>query len=358
MLTCIFSKKAISLTTISLYPAVMLKNISCLHFVVCLAAFCLLTSCATIFNQHSQHVKVSTTKPTKLVYKADTIETQNNETFLYAKRQKKPLEFTVLTDTGAKKVIQKSTLSFAFISNFLLNYGVGALIDLTTTKRYSYPNIHLDENNTVIKQTTGVTKKGDFLLNISMPMYNWFYFRPDGETVKNIKGGPGFSMGLDYFHSQKQFLNLSAAAAIDVPYIPVDIKPRGISEHENTRYLSLSNNHVINRFTIGYGISYTYNAWEYVNGGSYPDSISTPFAGRPSQTISNNALGLVFSSYFKIIAGLNIGVIYRPTFIRFGSADTYEHLLSFDFGYKIPLKKKRTHHSARTYKGHPQPSQL
>ena len=313
------------------------------------------TSCATILNRPGRFVRVYTTKPTVLIHNADTIKTQSNLAFIYAERQKKPLEFVVLTDTGAKKVIQKSTLSFAFILNFY-NSGIGALIDLGTTKRYGYPNIRLNEKDTVERPRPYVTisKKGDFLLNISMPMYNWFYFRPDGEPVKNIKGGPGFSMGVDYFHSQKQFLNLSAAVAIDRIDIS-DIKPYGIFEKERTRYLSLSNNHVINKFTIGYGISYAYNAWEYINAPNYRDSTSIPLTGRPSQTISNNALGLVFSSYFKIVEGLNMGVIYRPTFIRFGSADKYEHLLSFDFGYKIPLKKKRFRHPARTFSGHPRP---
>jgi hypothetical protein len=297
-----------------------------------------------------------TKKPTVLINNGDTIRTQNNRAFIYAERQKKLLEFGVLTDTGAKKVVQRSTLSFAFITNFFYNYGIGALIDLTTTKRYGYPNIRLNEKDTIEKHRPYVTlsTKGDFLLNVSMPMYNWFYFRPDGEPVKNIKGGPGFSIGLDYFHSQKQFLNLSATVAIDGLDIS-DIKPYGIFEKERTRYLSLSNNHVINKFTIGYGISYAYNAWEYINAPKYRDSISTSITGRPSQTVSNNALGLVFTSYFKIVAGLNIGVIYRPTFIRFGSVDKYEHLLSFDFGYRIPLKKKRVQHTVRTYKVHPRP---
>jgi hypothetical protein len=303
---------------------------------------CIITSCATIFNRHGRFVRVYTTRPTVLIYNADTIKTQNNKAFLYVERQKIPLEFSVLTDTGAKKVVQKSTLSFAFITNFFYNYGIGALIDLTTTKRYGYPNIRLNEKDTIERHRPYVTlsKKGDFLLNVSMPMYNWFYFRPDGEPVKNIKGGPGFSMGLDYFHSQKQFLNLSAAVAIDMPDIYLDIKPYGIYEKERTRYLSLSNNHVINKFTIGYGVSYAHNSWEFVNVPNYRDTVSTTLTGRPSQTKSNNALGLVFSTYFKIVAGLNMGIIYRPTFIRFGSADKYEHLLSFDFGYRIPLNKK------------------
>jgi len=300
-------------------------------------------------------VVIHTTKPTKIIYNNDTIKTSGDRALLYAKRQKKPLEFVVLTDTGAKKVIQKSTLSFAFISNLMFLYaGVpGFLIDFGTTKRYGYPNIQLNERDTIdrhrpLNEHVTTSKKGDFLLDVSFPMVNWFYFRPDGEPDKNIIGGPGFSMGLDYFYSQKQFLNLSAAVAINMPDITLDIKPYGIEEKERTRYLSLSNNHVMNRFTIGYGVSYVHNTWEFVNVPNYRDTVSTPVTGRPSQTKPNNALGLVFSGYFKIVAGLNVGIIYRPTFMRFGSADKYEHLLSFDFRYKIPLNKKLFQHPIRS----------
>jgi hypothetical protein len=317
----------------------MLIKSTCYPILI-LMVCCLLPSCATIFNRPNQHVVVRTTKPTKLIYNNDTISTEYNRAVLHAKRQKKPLEFAVLTDTGAKTVKVESYLSFAYIAN-IFTYGniPGLLIDLYTDKRFAYPKILLNDDYSInsLKKSFVESKKGDFLLNISFPMGNWFYLRPDGEPEKNIVGVLGFSMGLDYFHSQKQFLNLSATEAVDVP----DIGYRyGKYEKESTRYLSLSNNHVLNRFTIGYGLSYAHNAWEFVNGPGRRDSISTPLTGRPSQSKSNNALGLVFSGYFKIIAGVNMGVIYRPTFMRFGSADKYEHLVSFDFGYRIPLHKK------------------
>jgi hypothetical protein len=330
-----------------------------LKLMACLTvACCLLTSCATLFNRPNQNVRVYTTKPSMLVYHADTIKTNNNQAFLYAKRQKAPLEFIVVTDTGAKKVIVKSTLSFGYYSNIFFYAGFpGLLIDLASIKRYGYPIIQLDQKNAIVRRRpfdnyVTKSKKGDFLLNVSIPLANGFHVNPDGEPMRYIQGGLGISAGLDYFHDDKQFLNLSATAAIDGPHF----EKRGQHEEARTRYLSFSNNHVIGRFSVGYGLAYTHNTWEYVNyeGIAYFGEWRVRSSeGRIPITKSNNALGLVFTSYFKIAAGLNAGVIYRPTYIRFGSDNKYEHLLSFDVAYKIPINEQLFKRPAKRMRPHP-----
>jgi hypothetical protein len=341
----------------------MLKNthLNISVSIIVLVGLCLLTSCATIFNGHGRFVKVYTNKPTVLIYNADTLKTQNNQAFLYAERQKKPLEFIVVTDTGAKKVVQNSTLSFAYIANALFYVSIpGLLIDLTTTKRYGYPNIHLNEKDTIerrnpLNREITINKKGDFLFRFSIPFRNDFYMTPRGEETTTITGPGGLSAGVDYFHSDKQYFGFTVTTALD----GVHLDRVGPYEELRTRYFTLSNNYMIGQFSLGYGIAYAHNTWRYYNsrGVAYFNSREiTTSEGRRSEVKSLNSLGVTIPVYFNVIAGLNLGFVYRPTFIRFNTPDRYkyEHLLSFDVAYKIQINSKLFERSAS---GHPQPWQ-
>jgi hypothetical protein len=62
---------------------------------------------------------------------------------------------------------------------------------------------------------------------------------------------------------------------------------------------------------------------------------------KPHKSKSNIALGLVFPVDFQLGRRFYIGVIYRPTFFRFGVVKNfrYEHLISVDFSWKLRIKK-------------------
>ncbi|MDB5157936.1 MAG: hypothetical protein JWR50_2643 [Mucilaginibacter sp.] len=303
----------------------------------------LLTSCATISNSRTEHITVYTPKPSILVIENDSVKTKKNKAGLDVVRQKKPFEFTVLTDSDKKKITLNYRNSVAFYANIFTNYGIGMLVDRKNPKRYGYPKkIYINAGKGLPIYTTNdwVYKKGDVLLDISFPYVNSFHLVPDGYKAKDNTGFMGFAMGVDYFHSDKQFINFSAGGVSDffLPFpAPVDFS--GEREQMSSTFLTLSNNHVVNRFSFGYGISYSQNTWHLSDYGRRFDTtaVITPIKDPINKT--NRALGFVFTYYFKVFGGFTPGIIYRPTFLRFNTADKfkYEHLISLDLAWKIPL---------------------
>ncbi len=183
--------------------------------------------------------------------------------------------------------------------------------------------------------------KGNLYLQISFPYVNEFRLKPDYESYKSNIGFLGISGGLDYFHKQKQFLNISASGVMNffLPF-PAPVRFGGEREHMFSTFISLSNNHKINCFNLGYGISYTSNTWNFIYHG-IPDSSFPPT--RDPAYRSNKALGLIFPVHLEFPNGFHTGVIYRPTFFRFSEVQSiaYEHLISLNFGFRIALYRRK-----------------
>jgi hypothetical protein len=283
---------------------------------------------------------IRTTRPTRIVHGNDTIETIKNKALLTLERRKEPITITTITDSLKNQIIINSRNSIAFKYN-IFNLGIGMLVDKNDPKRYDYPWIvRINPTDTSIKIYNYylVPKKGSFLLHISLPHINSFYFKPDYENVKLNTGFWGVTLGLDYFYNNKQFLNLSASAVSDFLFpIPAAIDISGEYELMSSTYFSLSNNHKLNRFSVGYGISFARNTWDF----KYIDRFDPPPPTREPVKKRWDSFGLLFSSYYQIGRRFNFGVVYRPTFIRPKTADIfkYEHLISIDFAWKIRLNK-------------------
>ena len=180
--------------------------------------------------------------------------------------------------------------------------------------------------------------KGELNLHLSLPYVNSFYMKPQNEAYKVNTGIGGLSIGLDYYHSNHQFINLEISSVVDAPPLPFCF----VGEHEsmNSGYMSLSNNHKLGRFTVGYGLSYGRNTWKlsyYIINGLPPPPPPT----RDPITKSHSAFGFIFPTYFQWREHFNIGIIYRPTFYRptITNKFSYEHLISVDFAWKIRIKK-------------------
>lgn len=105
----------------------------------------------------------------------------------------------------------------------------------------------------------------------------------------------------------------------------------------SSRYASISNNHKLGTFSLGYGLSYSKNTWDF----RYYDKFDAPPPTREPIKKSSNAIGLIFPTYLQLGEHFNVGVIYRPTFYRPKLNDKfkYEHLISIDFAWKIRVKK-------------------
>lgn len=179
--------------------------------------------------------------------------------------------------------------------------------------------------------------KGVLNLHLSLPHINTFYLQPENEPDKKVRAGFwGLSIGMDYHYSDNQFLILSASGVTDIiiPF-PAALDYSGEYETANSVYLSLSNNHNFNRFTLGYGVSFGVNSWAV----RFDDRFDPPPPTREPVTKTSSFLGLVFPSYYKWSERFHIGLIYRPTLLRLNIEPQikYEHLISIDFAWKIRL---------------------
>ena len=301
-----------------------------------------MTSCATILNQPYKNITIYTTEPSKIIYKQDTIETKNNKVHLTVERKKEILSIVAMTDRITKPIEIKPSNSFAYWLNiYPASLWTGFLIDKNNPKRYSYPErIYINSADTISKHYgySQSDNKGELYLHLSLPHINFFSLKPQDETRKVSAGFWGVAIGLDYYHSKNQFINLGASGVMDF-FLPIPAAVDLSGEHKaaNSVYVSLSNNYKIGRFSIGYGLSYGRNTWSF----SYIDRFDPPPPTRDPVTKNYNTFGLVFPTYFQLGEHFNIGVVYRPTFYRPNLIDkfSYEHLISIDFAWKIRIKK-------------------
>ncbi|MFT5168098.1 MAG: hypothetical protein ACI8P3_003337 [Saprospiraceae bacterium] len=285
------------------------------------------TSCATIINIPYVGIELVTNEPAIIMFDPDTIETENNVAHFYLERKKEPVEITVYTDSLSKTILLKSKISRTVFLNALPpSYGFGLLWDLNSSKRFTYPkNIYVDLSDADPGYFIyALPQSGNLYFNISIPFENNFLLRPEGEQgIKLNNEFLGISFGLDYHYSDHQFLNLSwTLAGNGVNSFVSDI--RQSRESTLSKYMSFSLNHKVNRFSFGYGFAFGENLY---------------FTRRSTQ--KNKALGSVFPGYVQIGEYFHLGLIYRPTFIRFNVTDTfkYEHLFSVDLCWKLRVKR-------------------
>ena len=189
--------------------------------------------------------------------------------------------------------------------------------------------IYINSTDTISKYTQygNGNNSGELYLRFSLPFVNSFCTMPEDERVVSASF-LGVGIGLDYYHSKKQFIHLEYSG------ISAGILNRLLnSESIGSEYISFSNNHKIRRFSIGYGFTYAKNTWKYL----YP----TGWFSAGNGTESYYTLGLIFPINFQIEKYTNVEVVYRPTFYRPNMPDKflYEHLISIDFTWKIRIRK-------------------
>ena len=178
-------------------------------------------------------------------------------------------------------------------------------------------------------QDSRANKKEIIYLHLSIPFINSFCMKFEGQGANFKTGIFGGSVGLDYHYTKNHFIHLGASSVTHLLSVP---KSNG--ELMTSEYISLSNNHKIKRFTIGYGFSYGKNYWDKRENGWGWLSIF------PTDSKSHHAFGFTFPAYFQLTKFFNMGIIYRPTFYRPNMAEKflYEHIVSVDVAFKIRIK--------------------
>lgn len=323
----------------------LMKNILLL-----IAISILLSSCATVLKRKTYDLSVRSDVANAQVRANDSIYALPND--IAVERSKRDLKLTLITDSLELEYTLKSSPNPTFLYWNLVGVYFSPLnyaIDFTNQKRFYYgESVYLNSKDTLRILEPPVSafwkkyvaekyprKKGDLHLSLSIPYVNGFNFEPKGFGTKVNTGFWGISAGLEYFYKPTKYLGLKFVSASDfwVP-VPAAVTPSEVRESLYTTYVELTDNFKVGRMHLGYGLNFSVNNWRFVDETDPDDGIEI--------NRRNQSFGISAHTYHQFGKSFFVGLVYRPTFYRiYPKTDfKYEHLISVDIAFKIPLRKK------------------
>ncbi|WP_103069151.1 hypothetical protein [Aquimarina sediminis] len=107
-------------------------------------------------------------------------------------------------------------------------------------------------------------------------------------------------------------------------------------ENLSTWYLQVTDNFKKGRLGLGYGLHYSINRWNYIDGREVENSIEIER--------ENKSFGLATNIYFQLGKLSFVGVEYQPSFYRVDPTTDfeYEHFVSLNFTWKFSLRGKKS----------------
>ena len=316
-------------------------------------------SCATIASDRTYNAFFYTEVP-NISLRINNSENHYLPASIELERSHRNLNVQVLqNDSIINDVAISSQVRTApIVGNFAnLTSWLGMGVDAATGRGFTYGNYFvvdsLGEITSLRRPTDNMRKimpphtlrqhqQGNFNLQIALPYANFFYLKPQNETSRNLSGFHGIGIGVEYFYRNNRSLQLRSDGIMtfEIP-IPVSFHPEGHREIASSLNINLTDNFHINGFRLGYGLNFARNNWNY-HGYWYPsrwgleeDEESVWIEGRRK---TNNMLGLALSTHFRFTNRFYLGVIYRPSFFELSRPRfLYEHTISIDFKWKIPL---------------------
>jgi hypothetical protein len=192
----------------------------------------------------------------------------------------------------------------------------------------------------LLSLTAQENKTGQIEIMVSIPYVNNFYSIPEGESAKWGTGFWGISGGLGYQYNPNKFgsFTLSSQIQYGIP-IPMGIDYEdGTLEDQYSTNLSITDNYQFNRWTFGYGLSYSRNSWRIrYFGEDYIPPLQV------SRHVSNQSIGLNFATYYNVYKNFNVGIVYRPQFLTIDPTTklNYQHSISLDIAWKWRIKTKK-----------------
>ncbi|MCX7552237.1 hypothetical protein [Xanthomarina sp. F2636L] len=317
-----------------------------LPFIFCL----LLTNCATILKKKTYDLSISSNEKNAKVKVYDSIYDLPNKVKVI--RSNLDLDLILITDTLNIDYKIKSSPNPTFLYLNLVGMQMAPLnyaVDFTNKKRFYYgKNAYLNSKDSLRIIEPPVSKfytdffaetypknKNDINLVFSIPYVNGFYFKPQGYGTKSNTGFFGISAGIEYFYKSNKYFNFNTTASTDfLAPVPAPVHYDSAYDKMNSIYFSLTDNFKIKRFSIGYGLNYSINNWTYIDDSDIENEIEIKR--------KNKSIGLTADVYFQFGKSFFVGLIYRPTFynLKPKAEFEYEHLISLDFAFKIPLRKK------------------
>jgi hypothetical protein len=335
-----------------------------------IAGSLLLTSCATVLTKRSYNFHINYAQNgTKIRYKDSTYD---QPPFIRVKRSKEPLVFTAFKDSIARRYEIRKVLNPMFVWGdiwSILTYPAAPIvygIDLTNPKRFHYGNnlkVTLNDTSAVVTKPTvrgrfdrnepgydkipskifytEPTQKGDLYWSVSWPLHLYNASYP-GAGRKTTAGGAALSTGLEYYYKDRRALGINAGIYTSpfdlMETFPSNIGPYYSEEQFSYVYVDLYHKHTVKRFSLAYGLNYSYNTWKSVT-----HSFGLTFPDMPDVRVTNHSFGAMFSGYYQFNPYFKFGVIYRPTLLRVypGTTAIYQHTISFDVALTIKAKSKK-----------------
>ncbi len=322
-------------------------RLACLILSAWLAA-----ACCTLLNAPDTVVTLPTTVAADCIRDGDTLSRGSRSTSIRVKRSGKPLRVTMAAGENRTEVTVRPKLDGWFWGN-ILNYGMGMYIDLHTPRKFDYRTVY---NPIAIDSPNGVydtrqvrragyellREKGRWYCTFGLPWVGFYstFADPVGER-RTSAGFMGVSLTADYHYARRHSVSFGISASTDliVPF-PAAVRYEGNCEFQSRINFSAADNYHLRRFSFGYGLNISRDTWRYSFEGNPPEDDTwhePPLFGEESISDMHWAAGLVFSGYFKASRVTDLGVVYRPTFRRFGTSDPwkYEHAVNIEVRFRL-----------------------
>lgn len=310
----------------------------------------LLSSCATLIHQRTVDLNVhSDTDSVKICLYKDTTRWYNTPTRITVERSRNDLLLVAKKDSVQKLIQVNSRLSTAFwLGNMFSGIGIlGYAIDLTNPKRFTYPsNITIDFNSSSnptsnespsnAYRTWLTPEKGLLTFKFSIPEGNHFYINK-GNGYGNSFGFLGIAGGAEYYLSDKYSISTDIGALTNFMMpIPAPVDYYGSRESSSAVYGNLQLGSDISRLHYAAGLQYNktfFNKWD-----TLPSTSEHYRRDTLSMHKVQNNVGLVFSTYYRVSNGFNVGISYYPSFLSWdkkGIEAHYNHLIFFELIFRL-----------------------
>jgi hypothetical protein len=298
------------------------------------------------------------TSQNNTIIRGDSLPTTIHSATFRVPRSRKPVLLAIQSEYPSQTLRIRSRISDQVWFNPLAYfYGTGLLFDLAFPRSYDYPSRYVDlesgkthlirknQNPALLTRKErrnaweDPNRRGQFHLIFGMSLVTTsrtYVARANGYDTNT--GNFGLSFGGEYFYANSRSIafEISHTSNFLTFLFPAWIfaDRRLLSAHA-----SIYDNIHLTRFSFGYGVNFTYN-WSRTN---FSEEIDCDRF--QDKTIQQNSIGIgpVVNAYWKIRPDLKIGLIYRPTVVRFNAptAQKYEHAITMDFKFNVNFSRKR-----------------
>jgi hypothetical protein len=309
----------------------------------------LFCSCASIRLDETYKLEIKSDKKSKVQYRDSTF---NLPAEIEVYRSGKPIKLIFFTDSIKKEYNIKPLLHPNFIYGNIISPSC-YLIDMYNPKRFYYgKTIILNSKDSIkvireslfkspilygkdiLNQLTKEypTKKGKVDFTISIPIATNFEMRPLNEGIKKSVGF-GISIGADYYYKKNKFLSLTLSALADKLKLTSYYDQPPYDNHRIfSQNISLTDNFKINRFSLGYGLNFSENGWQYVKSKELETFFETKYIKK-----YNYNLGFAFNGYYQVFKCFYVGLNYKPTIFQVYPTKKllYQHVLGIDCQFRF-----------------------